>query len=950
MVLVSVQSVEDNEGYDFKNDFAESIIINPNSSIQLINCQFERRADFVVLNGGNEFEVQVGGESQPLDRIEIKANTYSAQALCDEIQQKLNNKYSPLGHSFEVDYDFKDKRFEISDNYKDKDISLTSVLSWNNTNPAYVESADIVPVSDNGEIDFGGITKSKANYIGTDTRLETKNVPSYESNGTNVVFEIAINSAVYPPVATGNDANGDALEQNGIVIGVSKIFGFDVNTGVKPVVDVTNLSWVVSGIVFYANTTAGAKIRFIENGQDIGAPDKFAIVDDDQYRIIFSPDGISGDGHPVYQYQRAGQQWQNFDLSGADQTLSWSNWSGLDLRPFVACDVPDSGSNAPIITNRLTVEGKNKLQPITITSGNNNLRIAEHSFLTSVLKRTEAGNGANNAKHTEGTGMITQPLDGGSFSSLHFKLPTTTKADFYVSVLDEDKRRANQTAEGNDATDMGIADPCWGNTANSTGGALSAGTDGNSFSPQLCSFRFKSWDDDNDLVAPKNKIYYRHNQNGHNVEADNGILEDQWIDTTATFDWENSPDALFIVNVVGSGNVVELIVSPKGDRSDDEPLASLHLPRVKKDGIKTFGTFATTTPFSGSPMCRVTGRTSGANSGIITITVDGSNNLTGVSTILLSGHGYTAGETCDFQPISNLGVADAGAGTAVITGLVDYDHTSGMGTAFHQTKTHNGYCYHMCFGNNDIGADNVNTVEEIALYTFADSGKTYNVKINPRYETSFGDMLGFKKSSYILSSNDDKITSDNTPNPNQQSQLNPTVLLNIDNLPIKSYVGKRLKKSALLNDKPVGSQQGLTRMIAKLPRFHDDQGDGGSAGTGPYFYNYFDYVIPLHNATQLVVNELDITFRNPDGTLATDIIKSHILFKINNVASAGDGTGRIAKPKAPSSRYDKLDITKGQLQPSISGGFAQDKESKLPTKAEDPWNHGSLGPNKSHAL
>ena len=193
MVLISVQSIEDNVGYDFKNDFAESIIINPNASIQLLNVQFERKADFVVLTTGNEFQVQVGGPTRPLDLIEIKANTYTAQDLCAEIQQKLNNKYSPLGHNFEVDYDYKDKRFIIGDNYQNNEIPLTTTLSWNNIDPTYVETADAIPVADNGEIDFGGITKSKANYVGTDTRLETTNVPNFSQGGSNVVFEIAIN-------------------------------------------------------------------------------------------------------------------------------------------------------------------------------------------------------------------------------------------------------------------------------------------------------------------------------------------------------------------------------------------------------------------------------------------------------------------------------------------------------------------------------------------------------------------------------------------------------------------------------------------------------------------------------------------------------------------------------------------------------------------------------------
>ena len=60
MVLVSVQSVETDNGYSFKNDFAESLIIDPNSKISLINIQFSRSVDYVVLQDGNAFEIKVG--------------------------------------------------------------------------------------------------------------------------------------------------------------------------------------------------------------------------------------------------------------------------------------------------------------------------------------------------------------------------------------------------------------------------------------------------------------------------------------------------------------------------------------------------------------------------------------------------------------------------------------------------------------------------------------------------------------------------------------------------------------------------------------------------------------------------------------------------------------------------------------------------------------------------
>jgi hypothetical protein len=69
MVLISVQSVETNNGYQFKNDFSESIIIDPKSKISLVSILFERSADFVVQSTSNMFKVRIGAPNTPLDTI-----------------------------------------------------------------------------------------------------------------------------------------------------------------------------------------------------------------------------------------------------------------------------------------------------------------------------------------------------------------------------------------------------------------------------------------------------------------------------------------------------------------------------------------------------------------------------------------------------------------------------------------------------------------------------------------------------------------------------------------------------------------------------------------------------------------------------------------------------------------------------------------------------------------
>ena len=90
MVLISVQSVEDNNGYQFKNDFAEALIIDPNAKISLINFQFTRKVDYVVLASGNAFKIRVGNPASPEDVVGIPAGSYTAQSLASEIQKALN--------------------------------------------------------------------------------------------------------------------------------------------------------------------------------------------------------------------------------------------------------------------------------------------------------------------------------------------------------------------------------------------------------------------------------------------------------------------------------------------------------------------------------------------------------------------------------------------------------------------------------------------------------------------------------------------------------------------------------------------------------------------------------------------------------------------------------------------------------------------------------------------
>ena len=959
MVLVSVQSVENDNGYEFKNDFAESLIINPKSKVSLVNLQFERKADYVILDTGNQFKIQVGSNINPTDTIVITAGTYSAQALCEEIQRALNNTYNAMGHHFNINFNYTDSRFEVEDMFNQSELTNSLVKDWDLGDANYTEQGKIF--SDSGVLYLGqtgnpithaGITDGTANYIQSSHLIETDLVPKLADGGSEVVFEVNWTSAVYPKAGANPPAS------YGIVYGLAdKFSGASPALGQKEISLTANLEWLNCGIVIFSDVAGNPHIKFIEGGQNINAPDKFVPQKGDTYRIILSADGADGvNGYPVYQFKRDGGLYENFNMVGALQRLNSANWRTHKLHPLVGSDTSDIPNQGLSVSVYVDTAGQNSLKPTAITAGDNNERKlnTEYDADKQMISKSVA---TNNDKATDNQGFITQKIPADSYSQFEFNLRTSTKADFYVAVIDENKRLANQVAQGNDDEDMGVADPAWGNTAKDGDNAFAIETAPN-FNPALCCFRFKAWNEDSgySLFQP-NSIYYSHDQNTYNIKAESS-LERYWIDAdpTDSFDWAGNDNVLFQVKVLGGGNSVELWGSLKGDKTDNVLITSIQIPRVNVNGIKTLNTPATTSAFSAGGV--KTFKIGGDRFGKFSTTTDGGGNLTLTDLdILTSGYDYVVNTSYPVIEIDASGSAvGTGAGTMKVASITDYNYTGDMGTNYDPSKASQGYCYWCCFGNKEKAetappavVDSV--VDKVALLVQTPNTQTNYVNFQPNFEPAFGATLGFTKQSYLLL-NDEGIVSDKAPVPNQQTAEHPTIMVNIDNLPIKSYIGKRYKADALITDKPIGNQQGLTRMIAKVPRHHDDQGDNSGASVGPYFYNYFPYAVPLNNATELVLNELDISVRNPDGTLAKDIIQTHLLLDISNVENVGEqvNMGRIGRPKRPPMGYDKLDITKGQLQPEIRGGFAQGSESLKAPDTADPWGHGHLGADKSHAL
>ena len=459
MVLISVQSVETNNGYQFKNDFAEALIIDPNAKISLINLQFTRKVDYVVLATGNAFKVKVGNPANAEDVIGIPAGNYTATALASEIQKALNDVYYQTGHTFSVSFDAKAGKFKVSATFQELELKLFEEMDWDNTNTDYVEGATAV-ANINGVVAFGpttagkegatvGITNGTANYVMGKSLLETELVPSYKSGGSFVQF--AVNRGVggsFPPQAGAGSTFG-------FIIGLTE--GFDTPTpatGVKQISANANLAtWLECGIVFFNDENNVAKVKFIEQGVDIGAEIKFGILTSDRYRITFAPDT----NYPIYQYKRNNANWVSFPIGGGIQTLSQKYWRNMNLVGCVASDCLSTGQ-FPSVAMDITTAGSSTLMPVAWVSDasslNHTVQEDDANSHTNKFSRTVAGNSAD-GYNTVKEGVLSQVITANDFADLTFRFGAN-EGDMYVSVIDEEQRVKNKVAQGNADGDMGI--------------------------------------------------------------------------------------------------------------------------------------------------------------------------------------------------------------------------------------------------------------------------------------------------------------------------------------------------------------------------------------------------------------------------------------------------------------------------------------------------------------
>jgi len=922
MVLISVQSVETNNGYQFKNDFAESIIIDPKSRVSLINANLSRNIDYVILDGGNQFEMVVGGANNPKDIIGIPSGTYDANGLSQEIETSLNSHYANSGHSFNVNYLKKANLFNLQHIFRTNTLTTNECVDW--VIGATTDAPNITLFKHPIELKLHNMTNGTAEYaISTNAIIATQNVPDFVDGGSVFQVKAHFPSGDFPQTGGAGSSFGWGFGM------YSKQLGTKPTTGVKQVSINANLNWLDIGIVFFKETTGDTQFKIMENGVNIygGVASRgFTPHNGDEYRIVLSQSSTN-DGRPRYQYKKHGQSdFTDFPIGAGLQTIRTADWRNQALYSVVFSDTEGSNGNAVLRELNYSAKGSNELVASEITALENGQRLLEGK-----LTRTNYNNGVEGGGDNQG--ILTQLLGADQTSLFQFVLPSASNKLFHIALCDEETRLTN-----NDTDPLNVGqDTLYGTTSQPNGTKLTTKSN-TSFGSVL-------------FDTTNNKIYKRNALNKHcdyeplSGVSPNAIIAPPLEEITAqrnftTAKWTTTTK--FYALCVGNDNAMKLTASPSGDRekgADEILVAIINNPESDFTGIQTATITNKGTGYTNSTefTCRLGALTGGGGTAgvgaIVKYTTDGSgefDNGAG-SADVCSGKGYSINQIYTIIPIdpttgADLTGDDAGDANATITitelTLATDRFNEAMGSSYSASKTNNGYRWNAVVRDWEGDATKAQTpIGGIALSVEESTEHTPYVEFYPQYEANFGNILGFPQAQYIITG-DNVLVAPDHPLPDLALPLNPSLHINIPNLPIKSYVGMKLKQDASLGDKPVGNIQGLTKQVAKIPRYHDSNLVSSSGLEGPFYYDYFPYDVPLHNATELVLNELDIEITNPDGTLAKDIGSAHLLLNITNVESVGEGqmNGGIGMPKKMYQSHQQLNNNPAMLQPSIYGG------------------------------
>jgi len=315
MVLISVNSSDPNNGYDFTNDFAEALVLEPNSTISLVSCLFERQDNFVVNNLNDRFQIKQGSETAILETCALTQGVYTGNTLANEIQQELNVLGAVQGFNYVCHYDSKKSHFEISSAYHKGGLQETVISVWNKTIPhdgnAMCGATEIVVGNPNpdGLLNFATHTDRTRSIIRSNELVETTLIPSKVNGGSFV--RMTVDAEIATP----------AQESRSVVIGFwSNQLNPDapleaLNTELA---GDANLDWLDFGMVIMRDNAGRKGIKIIENGVNIGCVDadggtrQFNLEAGDSFEVAIFADFQ----FPFYRYKKAGGVWVDFRVGG----------------------------------------------------------------------------------------------------------------------------------------------------------------------------------------------------------------------------------------------------------------------------------------------------------------------------------------------------------------------------------------------------------------------------------------------------------------------------------------------------------------------------------------------------------------------------------------------------------------------------------------------------------
>jgi hypothetical protein len=916
MVLISVQSVENGNGYQFKNDFSETLEIDPKATISVVNVLFERDNNYIVDLTNNQFTIQIA--TAPSVELSIATGTYTAVQLAEEIQRVLHIAYYNQGIFFEVSYSTKDKpTFTIEYSYQPFNLYLSTIENWGNNIGANVTNAS-------GNVDFSQITNGTPEFSYAEGSIETTIVPKIEYGGT--YLQCQFNTTGDYPITPG----APPASYGGIVGLWSNTIGTAPTSVVAEIT--ADITYLDVGMVFWSNSATVRSVKFIESGTQIGSDIPFELLDGDMLEIRLAPDSNANKGVPEYWYKRKGGSWRPFIISPQNQTFRESHWKGRSLKPFFGSDNKVDGTTPYFNNIKYTASG-GSLLPINIKT---DMLLEGHTLESNNLTRSVYGTGEIS---TNNVGLRTAVLNAGVSSEIVFQVPVSDvvgTGHLILSIIDENQLQTNISES---ATEV-MGDSWYGNTT-TTGGTVK--TDGTT-NPCIGAIYF-------DPVAKT--IIRRSQMNGPSGDSvniyTNPKLAPESIPIAVDKDnWTN--DTTFTVRILADSN--ELVILQNKDGNPAHPSNELYTGKLLlTNTISGLGSVYFATAGSGWTNGESYYFYHAANKAVLKLIAGADGTMTGTGanyTIEHMGSGYEAADAITLiyidgatgEPITSANINP----TLTVNTLWTYDLTTTFSTDYKAIGI-NGYRYVLTkptwVGDATASQSSINISAYKSQTNIGFSAPI--VRFFPKNpDISFATMLGFGKDNYTFNGNS-SIESDTTPNGNDLNHSE--IVINVDNLPIKTYIGKAYKALSTINTNPIGSQQGITRAIAVLPRSLEANGVDGT--TGPYYYDYFPYSVPLHNATELNLNELELTIRNPDGTLATDIIKANILLNISHVDNMGEGLrgGDIGNPINAPRSYDMLNIGK-----TLRATDAPSKPGNAHIRADTFNTAIKSGPNKTNAL